>query len=618
MNKSGETPDLAVRPRRKLSRAKKWMLWIFGILVVGALVVAGVATYLFNRAEPTIRASLIQTLQSRFHSRVELDGLSFSVPDGFKVEAHGLRIWLPEAVQEQEAEAEGLTGEAAAQAKRHSEPWITVNHMWFRTSGRVLPGKPIVVAVIHVEGVRVVLPPKAQRPKLSLSGKDDKGKQPEPPPADTTVPATSSQPAPASGPSGSLFKIPPIEIKRIESKDAVLLIERKQEPGKNKPPLDFEFSRVVLTPDGRGGPVAFDVDMINARPVGKIHTTGHFGPWVAGDPHALPLDGDYSFDNADLGTIKGIQGILSSTGHYQGTLSQIECHGQTRTPDFRLERVKKGTGVLLTTTFHATVDGTNGDTWLKPVDAMLGRTHILAAGQVIRTDNPDGNGHGHDIILDVTIDRGRIDDILQIAADTDKPFMTGNLTLKTKYHQPPGKESIWDKLQLDGQFHLSEAQFTNDSMQDKIKQLSLRGQGKPGEVKKTDSSEIASEMQGHFTLGGGTLQLPDLDYQVPGAEIVAHGTYGLRDGAMNFEGDAKLDAALSQIVGGWKGFLLKPADRLLKKNGAGTDVPIHVKGTRKDPQFGVDFGRLGKTDRTPDQPSSPPADAAPRPQAKQP
>jgi hypothetical protein len=46
------------------------------------------------------------------------------------------------------------------------------------------------------------------------------------------------------------------------------------------------------------------------------------------------------------------------------------------------------------------------------------------------------------------------------------------------------------------------------------------------------------------------------------------------------------------MVGGMLGALLKPADRLFKKDGAGTEVPIHVEGTREHPEFGVDFGRM--------------------------
>jgi len=38
--------------------------------------------------------------------------------------------------------------------------------------------------------------------------------------------------------------------------------------------------------------------------------------------------------------------------------------------------------------------------------------------------------------------------------------------------------------------------------------------------------------------------------------------------------------------------LLKPADHYFKKDGAGTEVPIHISGTREDPAFAVDIGRL--------------------------
>jgi hypothetical protein len=49
------------------------------------------------------------------------------------------------------------------------------------------------------------------------------------------------------------------------------------------------------------------------------------------------------------------------------------------------------------------------------------------------------------------------------------------------------------------------------------------------------------------------------------------------------------------MVGGVLGVLLKPADRYFKKDGAGTEVPIHINGTREDPKFGVDFKRMKST-----------------------
>ncbi len=97
---------------------------------------------------------------------------------------------------------------------------------------------------------------------------------------------------------------------------------------------------------------------------------------------------------------------------------------------------------------------------------------------------------------------------------------------------------------------------------------------------------------GNFQLAGGVITLPELIYSVPGATIQLKGTYGVEGGALDFAGSAKLDATVSQMVGGVLGVLLKPADRFFKKDGAGTEVPIHISGTREDPKFGVDFERM--------------------------
>ena len=95
-------------------------------------------------------------------------------------------------------------------------------------------------------------------------------------------------------------------------------------------------------------------------------------------------------------------------------------------------------------------------------------------------------------------------------------------------------------------------------------------------------------------MANGVIALPDLKYTVPGAEISLNGTYGI-DGTLHFDGTARMQATVSQMVGGWKGFLLKPADRFFKKGGAGALVPIKIRGTRENPEFGVDFGRMGGT-----------------------
>ena len=74
----------------------------------------------------------------------------------------------------------------------------------------------------------------------------------------------------------------------------------------------------------------------------------------------------------------------------------------------------------------------------------------------------------------------------------------------------------------------------------------------------------------------------------------------LEDGALNFAGSAKMEATVSKMVGGWKGLLLKPADRYFKKDGAGTEVPIHIEGTREEPKFEIDFERM-KLEKKPEE-----------------
>ena len=88
---------------------------------------------------------------------------------------------------------------------------------------------------------------------------------------------------------------------------------------------------------GPGQPLQFDATLINPKPVGNIHSVGSFGPLNELSPRDSAVAGDYSFTHANLGPIRGIAGILTSTGRYGGTLGRIEVTGETDTPDFRLD-----------------------------------------------------------------------------------------------------------------------------------------------------------------------------------------------------------------------------------------------------------------------------------------
>ena len=132
-------------------------------------------------------------------------------------------------------------------------------------------------------------------------------------------------------------------------------------------------------------------------------------------------------------------------------LEKIEVEGKTSTPDFTVSI--GGHPLDLETVFSATVDGTNGDTLLHPVTARLLNTVIVAQGGVVKSQDKDKKGK--EITLDVTVDNGRIEDLLRLAVKSDQPPLTGAINFRTKFDLPPGKGDLTDRLNLNGKFDVA-------------------------------------------------------------------------------------------------------------------------------------------------------------------
>ena len=94
-------------------------------------------------------------------------------------------------------------------------------------------------------------------------------------------------------------------------------------------------------------------------------------------------------------------------------------------------------------------------------------------------------------------------------------------------------------------------------------------------------------MSADFVLGHGQMTATDVNYSVPGALVQLNGVYSMDGNLFEFKGHVRTAATASQMVGGWKGLLLKPVDRFLKKDGAGLQLPIEVTGTEGDVHFGL-------------------------------
>jgi len=81
-------------------------------------------------------------------------------------------------------------------------------------------------------------------------------------------------------------------------------------------------------------------------------------------------------------------------------------------------------------------------------------------------------------------------------------------------------------------------------------------------------------------------------FAVPGAQVRLAGSYALKRETLAFKGNLLLDAKVSQTVSGFKSLLLKIVDPLFSRDGGGSSLPIKIEGTRSDPKFGLDMGRV--------------------------
>jgi hypothetical protein len=524
--------DVSQPTKRGKHRRGVWA-WV-GISLLSALVTfLIVVEFMIERAGPILKGRVIETLSTRFDSRVDLDVLNVSVLRGLEINGDRLKIFPPDAV-------------VAAGAK---QPLIAIDHFSFHSGFIGLVFKPMHLRMVKVSGLHISIPPREWR---------DKGPERE----------------------RHKGKIK-IVVDHIICDDSQLVIETAKP---DKDPKNFQLRHIELHDVGPNAPLRYHATLTNAVPRGDIQANGFFGPWNTDDPGASSVTGHYTFEHADLNTIKGIGGILSSVGDFKGQLDKIDVEGTTETPDFSLDTANHG--IPLHTEFHALVDGTSGDTYLRPIKAKLGSSNFTTSGAVINI-----KGKGHTIDLDVDVPAGQLRDFLELAVKTRPPVMAAVITTKTKLHIRPGKESVTHRLSFNGNFALNNIHFTNPSVQDKIDMLSLRAQGNPKEAK-PGAKDVNSRMKGAFAMDRTLIRFRDLDYTLPGAQINLAGVYSMDGQRFEFAGTVFTRATLPHMVASrWKSLLLRPISPFFKGPNGGAEIPVKLTGTKSAPKFGLDLFR---------------------------
>jgi hypothetical protein len=348
----------------------------------------------------------------------------------------------------------------------------------------------------------------------------------------------------------------------------------------DKEPLHFAIHRLMMENVGLGRSAPYQAQLTNAVPKGEIDSSGRFGPWEPDLPSLTPLAGTYNFSHADLDPFPGISGTLESTGKFEGRLERIVADGETTMPDFALDTTDHP--VPLNTQFHAIIDGMSGDTALEPVKAQFLHSSLVATGGVFGVPGTKGK----EVLLDVTVNPGRLEDLLRLGVKADRPPMVGNIRFHTKLDLPPGTDKISKRLKLDGHFVASNAEPTDPALQRKFEKLSRRAEGHPED---RDAGSAVFDLKCRFILNRGLASFPRLTFTIPGAKLNLAGEYGLHSEKLNFQGELRLKAKLSQTTTGVKSFFLKLVDPFFKGTRAGAVLPVKVTGTREHPSFGLDL-----------------------------
>ncbi len=524
-------PEMAQRVASgSRSRRQKWfhVLAIVGLLMAAAAVV--IYMYAERMVEARLRPATIALLEERFDSAVELESLRVRFSPKLSVRGEGLVL-----------RHQGRTDIPPLIAARAFTISAGPSELWAGQIDRV-----------HLEGLEITIPPRRRADMPSLSS-----------------------PSPSAASEAETGR-PNVHIGELLTEDSLLTITSKRE---GKRPRVFQLRRIRFENFQFGHKVPFEAALSNPTPEGEIAAMGTFGPWDAEEPSLTPINGSFLFD-ADLATIKGIGGSLHAEGTFNGPLEYIRTSGKTQTKDFYLS--SGGARFPLTVDYDAIVDGTNGDTILERVDGRLGASHITAKGAIVRVDGVNGRR----ITLETTTRNGRLEDFVALTTRVTQSPLTGIVNVTATLDIPPGEPEVIERMELAGKFDVASARFTSQAIQERVDELSRRGQGRP-----TDASidDVASNLRGEFRLDDARMTLRSLTFGVRGAQVRLAGSYDVKSEQLNFAGTLRLQARASQTQTGWKSLVLKVFDPMLDAKDAGTVLPITITGTRKQPKFGADL-----------------------------
>jgi hypothetical protein len=355
-------------------------------------------------------------------------------------------------------------------------------------------------------------------------------------------------------------------IEQAELRNAVLQIG----PGERE---QFKFGDVDLKNVGHGRQVTFRIAVAIPRPAGDLELRGKLGPLEPGQLPAVPLEGSYTLNHADLRVFNGIAGMVSSKGTYSGELRRLLFHGETDVPQFSV--TESGHVHHLNARFDGVVNGTNGDTSLDELRAAIDGTVLESASARVES------AAAKLVSFDIRSARGRIQDLMLLFVKAPQSPILGPVRFRAHIALPPGPRPFKERVALAGDFGISGAGFSKPATQARADELSMRAEGQPRETRE----RVLSDLTGHVELRNGVATFSNLSFHVPGATANLSGTFDIVSERIDLQGKLATQAELSQMKTGISSVFLKLLNPVFKRRRAGAVVPVSITGTYADPQF---------------------------------
>jgi hypothetical protein len=369
----------------------------------------------------------------------------------------------------------------------------------------------------------------------------------------------------------------------IEANETVLeFLPQAGDSGKTT----IQVHQLVLDHVAAGQAIAFQVSLKAPKLAGVVNVQGNVGPWNTNNAAATPISGIYQFADADLKVFRGLGGILSSAGKFSGNLSNIKAEGSIDVPRFHVD--DSAHSADLTAQFRASVDTRTADTVIQNAEAHLGRTIILSTGNI-----SGGNGtEGKTARLQMAVDTGRVEDLLNYFSHERHPSMTGDVRLRAYVEVPPGPGFL-RKIRLNGDFGVAGGKFTTPTRQTPVNRLSESARGEKKAEQEEDPKTVLSNLKGHVVIRDGTASLQKLSFGFPGAFAEMTGLYNLIPKTVDIHGTLRTEGTLSDASLGFKALLLKVATPFLKKSRT-TVVPFVITGKASNPSVDLDLRKKVK------------------------